>query len=217
MTEVPTIVSDNIYTHFLYKYKGDRVHAIRARDEVLSFLRLYSKHISEVKPEKATPEYCFGEWCFDTKSRARLFASIYPVASEVIKIPPPLPPVPERIYRYVEFDILFCCYYPKESDDILYANIVYGLIHTEVKYSFKENLKEWADRVTKYKWETVSMEVCRLRHDKFESAQCNDLVGIDTHKVEFDKTGILKIEKTTIDPKKFVNGVRIYKLEEGYV
>ena len=149
MTEIPEYLSDRIYNYSLKKYKGDRIAAANMRDEITSFMHTYGKHISEVHPNKATPKYCFGEWCFDTVAKAKLFKSIYPEIARLLIAPPK---VPRKMYRYVEFDIVFCCYYPKESDEILYGRIIYGLIHTEMAYSFEENLKKWADRITKEKW-----------------------------------------------------------------
>ncbi|MCK4527990.1 hypothetical protein KAW18_11530 [candidate division WOR-3 bacterium] len=143
------IIRANIYDYYLKKYKRDRIKARSSTDEVFSYIKLYGKHILEVEPPKRIPKYCFGQLCFETVSRKRLFESIYPEIADLIEKIPIKPPV---IERYVLFDIMLGMYYKTAvEEDLRLIRRVRNCSVYEHAEHFDIIMKEWVKRVTERK------------------------------------------------------------------
>lgn len=211
---VSGITSDTIYKHLLAKHYGDHVAAIDAHDEVMRYLRLYAKDISEVSERKATPDYCVSDICFDTISRMRQFRSLYPDVFMVVEIGEELPE-PEYEARFVVFDILFCCFY---GNDLKYSRLH---LNTRIRvpeigrgfYVFDEDINTWADRVTREYWEAESSRDCAARNYALDAGLCYDGDTLDVYTGYIANDGSGNFYKNTgADLSGFVDGVRIRKV-----
>lgn len=169
---LPPIIHDDVYNYYLKKYRGDRIKAISSTDEVFKYIKLYAKHISEVKPSKRIPKYCFGQTCFETVSRKKLFRSIYPGIADILEEIPITPPVPPVIERYVSFDLMIAMYYKTAvASDARIVRRIRGCSIYEHSEKFSSSMKEWVKMVTERRRhiESLTMED-EIRGDLFSDA-----------------------------------------------
>ena len=207
-------VSDVIYRYLLGKSHGDRVVALASHDEVMRYLRLYAKDISEVSESKAIPKYCVGDVCFDTVSRRKQFESVYSGVCNVLREGEELPK-PEYEVRFVVFDVLFCCFY---GGDLRYSRMH---LNNRIRvpevgmgfYVFDEDIDVWADRVTKAYWDAESDRDCKARNADLDAGMCfdDDITDLYTGHINNDGSGNF-YKHSGVDISKFVEGIRIRKV-----
>lgn len=203
--------SDTIYKHLLAKYHGDHVAAINAHNDVMRYMKLYARDISEVSERKATPKYCVADICFDTVSRKRHFKSLYSGVYRVLEIGEELPE-PEYEIRFVTFDIIFCCFY---GGDLKYSrlhlnNIVRVPEVGEGFFVFGEDINTWAMRVAKDYWSAESDRDCNARNYSLDAGLCyeDDITTVYTGRINNDGSGNF-YKHGGVDISEFKDGIRI--------
>lgn len=206
-------ILDNIYEYAIDVKKGDRIAARDMYDDIVRYLRYYSKHMSDVPVHKSTPDYCLGEICFDSIERLSHFKIAYKgITSYLEEELPQAPDIPVGEIRFVTFDIIFCCF--------LYEDIRYARVHLnntirspptgEGFRVFTEPLDRWSRRVASEYWEKESDRDCRARNDQFDAGECleDEMFDMYTGRIYNDGEGVFW--KTSVkDTTEFIHGVRI--------